>query len=173
VRLKFCGAAQTVTGSSFLVSVADRHILIDCGLYQGSKALQERNYGPFPFSPNEIDAVVLTHAHIDHSGLLPKLVQAGLPRPHLRHSEPTKDLCSRLCWPTAPHIQESEVERKNRKLARQDKPLLTPNLHRGGCPCDHGSSSRPSTTTAGSPFSLRTSVAVLRPIRAHARLLHW
>lgn len=124
MRLTFHGAAEIVTGSCFLLEVADKRILIDCGLFQGSKALNERNYGALPFDPRSIDAVLLTHAHIDHSGLLPKLVRHGFDGP-IYTSEPTRDLL-RIMLADSAHIQESEVSRLNRRRARRGQKLLEP-----------------------------------------------
>ena len=75
--LEFLGAAGTVTGSKFLLEAAGRRVLIDCGLYQGLKDLRQRNWQPLPVEPRSIDHVVLTHAHIDHSGYLPRLCRDG------------------------------------------------------------------------------------------------
>jgi metallo-beta-lactamase family protein len=75
--LEFLGATETVTGSRFLVSTAKARILVDCGLYQGHKVLRERNWNPIPTPPESIDSVLLTHAHVDHSGFLPRLVNEG------------------------------------------------------------------------------------------------
>ena len=91
LTVRFCGAARTVTGSCFLFDTGSGRLLVDCGLFQGPKTLKALNYGAFPFRPADIDAVLLTHAHIDHSGLLPKLVLGGIPRSDqgdARHDRP-------------------------------------------------------------------------------------
>ncbi|MCW8970636.1 MAG: MBL fold metallo-hydrolase, partial [Rhodospirillales bacterium] len=91
VRLKFHGAARTVTGSCYLVEHPGGRFLVDCGLFQGNKTIRELNYGGFPFDPNVIDFVILTHAHIDHSGLVPKLSRHGFTGPVFT-TEGTADL---------------------------------------------------------------------------------
>ena len=91
LTVRFCGAARTVTGSCFLFDTGSGRLLVDCGLFQGPKTLKALNYGAFPFRPADIDAVLLTHAHIDHSGLLPKLVLGRIPRSDqgdARHNRP-------------------------------------------------------------------------------------
>ena len=77
VTVQFCGAAHTVTGSCFYFQSKAGNLLVDCGLFQGPKTVKALNYSAFPFRPADIDAVLLTHAHIDHSGLLPKLIREG------------------------------------------------------------------------------------------------
>ena len=124
VSIGFHGAARTVTGSCLLVAAGDTRVLIDCGMFQGSKALKQLNYGPFPFEPSAIDAVLLTHAHIDHSGLVPKLMRDGFTGPVFA-THGTRDLSSALL-PDAGHIQEFEVEILNRRNRRRGVPEVVP-----------------------------------------------
>ena len=124
VSLMFCGAAGTVTGSCFLLSIGEKRILVDCGMFQGSKTEKQLNYEPFPFDPKSIDCVLLTHAHIDHSGLLPKLTKAGFDGP-IFATPATADLCS-VMLPDSAHIQEYEVEHLNRRNRQRGRPEVMP-----------------------------------------------
>lgn len=122
--ITFHGAAGTVTGSCFLVEHAGVRFLVDCGLFQGTKTVRELNYRPFPFDPRDLDFVVLTHAHIDHTGLVPKLVRHGFHR-RIHATEATIDLLG-FMLPDSADIQESEVEQLNRRNRRRGRPEVEP-----------------------------------------------
>ena len=124
--LTFYGATGTVTGSKSLLDIDGLRILVDCGLFQGFKTLRERNWAPLPFDPASLDAVLLTHAHIDHSGCLPLLTRHGF-RGTIWTSAASADLCDILLQDTA-HLQEEEARYRNRhKATRHDpaEPLYT------------------------------------------------
>ena len=123
-KLTFCGAAGTVTGSCSLLDTGKQKFLIDCGLFQGNKTTQELNYQDFPFDPTEIDFLILTHAHIDHSGLIPKLVKNGF-EGKIIATEATRDLLQ-FMLPDSAYIQESGVKRHNRNLRRRGMPAVDP-----------------------------------------------
>lgn len=124
MRVQFWGAAGTVTGSMHLLEVNGHKILLDCGLYQGRrKAAFERNRG-LPFEASEIDAVVLSHAHIDHSGNLPSLVRAGF-RGSIYSTSATRDLCAYMLVDSA-HLQENDVRYVNKRRRKQGKKPFEP-----------------------------------------------
>lgn len=121
-QIQFLGAAQTVTGSKFLVEHGGRRVLVECGLFQGKKEYRERNWNPLPVPPSSVDAVLLTHAHLDHSGYLPKLVKGGFRGP-IYGTAATKDLLG-LILPDSGHLQEEEAEYANKKGFSKHKPAL-------------------------------------------------
>lgn len=124
MRLTFCGAARTVTGSQHLVEVNGQRILLDCGLFQGSRAqTYERNLH-FPFEPSEIDLLVLSHAHIDHSGNIPNLVKQGF-RGDIITTFATRDLCASMLMDSA-HIHESDAQFVNKRRAKRGEPPVDP-----------------------------------------------
>lgn len=120
--IQFLGAAGTVTGSMHLVTTNGRRVLLDCGLFQGLKELRERNWRDFPFDPKTLDAVVISHAHIDHTGSLPLLVQRGYRGP-IHCTKATVDLLGVLL-PDAAHLQEEDAERANRHGYSKHTPAL-------------------------------------------------
>lgn len=122
LTLTSLGAAGTVTGSKHLLEAAGRRILVDCGMFQGLKVLRERNWAPLAIPPESIDAVVLTHAHLDHSGYLPKLVRDGFRGP-VYCSSATADLCDILLKDSA-RIAENDAEYANRRGHTKHKPAL-------------------------------------------------
>jgi metallo-beta-lactamase family protein len=122
LSLTFLGAAGTVTGSKHLLEVEGRRILVDCGLFQGLKELRLRNWEPLPVDPASIDAVILTHAHLDHCGYLPRLVAGGY-RGRIFCTPATKELCS-LVLPDAARLQEEDAREANRRGYTKHSPAL-------------------------------------------------
>jgi metallo-beta-lactamase family protein len=125
-KITFLGAAGTVTGSKYLLEAGSKRLLVDCGLFQGSKELQQRNWNPLTVDPATIDWVLLTHAHIDHTGYLPRLVAAGYRGPVYADAA-THELCN-LLLPDSAHLQEEDAQfaaRKGYSSHKQPLPLYT------------------------------------------------
>ncbi len=124
MKITFLGATKMVTGSNFLVEGAGKKFLVDCGMYQGSARDEMENSEPFAYNVHDIDFVLLTHAHIDHSGRIPKLYTEGYRGPVIT-TKASRDLCS-IMLPDSGHIQEQEIEWRNRKRVREGKKPLPP-----------------------------------------------
>ncbi len=124
MKITFLGATKTVTGSNFLVEGAGKRFLVDCGLFQGKATEELENSEPFEFDINSIDFMLLTHAHIDHSGRVPKLYKDGF-RKNVIATKATCDLCS-IMLPDSGHIQEMEIEWTNKKRKRKGEEPLEP-----------------------------------------------
>lgn len=124
MQIQFCGAAKGVTGSCHLITTANHKVLLDCGLFQGNKAQEALNYEPFPFNPEEIEYVILSHAHIDHCGRLPLLVKKGFTG-KIYCTDATADLLDVMLKDSG-YIQEKEAEWKNRKAERSGRGRVEP-----------------------------------------------
>jgi metallo-beta-lactamase family protein len=122
--IEVCGAAREVTGSCYVVQVDNTRFLVDCGMHQGGEKEEALNFAPFSFDPGELDFMFLTHAHIDHSGLIPKLVAEGFKGP-VYATSPTCDLAEIMLLDSA-YIQESEAEWRNRKGSRAGRRTMQP-----------------------------------------------
>lgn len=123
VTIQFCGAAQTVTGSKHLLTWEGKKVLIDCGMFQGLQEIRNRNKEPWPFDPAELDAVVITHAHMDHIGMLPKLVKDGYKGP-IYATKATIGL-AKVSLPDSGRLQEEEAAYLNRKGRGPAEPMYT------------------------------------------------
>jgi metallo-beta-lactamase family protein len=122
VRIQFLGAAGTVTGSKYLLEQGSKRIFVDCGLFQGYKHLRQRNWAPFPVDPASIDAVIITHAHLDHTGYLPLLVKHGFSGP-IYATAATAALAG-ILLPDSGHIQEEDAEYANKKGFSKHDPAM-------------------------------------------------
>ena len=121
-KITFLGAARTVTGSKYLIEAEGKRLLVDCGLFEGSKALKQRNWDRIPVDVASIDWVLLTHAHIDHTGYLPRLVRSGFRGP-IYANVATRELCE-LLLPDSAHLQEEDAQFAARKAYSSHKPPL-------------------------------------------------
>lgn len=124
IDIQICGAARIVTGSCYWLQTPNANFLVDCGMYQGTKSVKQLNYDDFPFVAREIDFVLITHAHIDHSGLIPKLYKAGFSGP-VYMTEGTRDLLS-FMLPDSGYIHEMEVRFINQRYGRRGKKQISP-----------------------------------------------
>ena len=120
--ISFWGGVGTVTGSKYLVETERARVLVDCGMFQGLKELRERNWQEPPFDPRSLDAVLITHAHIDHTGYLPRLVRQGFHGP-IYCSRGTADLL-KILLPDAGRLQEEDADYKNRHNLTKHVPAL-------------------------------------------------
>src|SRR5574341_917731 len=127
MNIKFIGAARTVTGSCYHIQTQEAGILVDCGAFQGTRDNEKRNVEPFPFKSSDVQYLLLTHAHLDHSGLIPKLVRDGF-RGKILATKATVDLCGVVLLDSA-HIHERDAEWENKRRIRSGKfpvkPLYT------------------------------------------------
>src|SRR5277367_495160 len=121
-KITFLGAAGTVTGSKYLLEAEGKRLLVDCGLFEGTKDLKQRNWDRLPIDPATIDWVLLTHAHIDHTGYLPRLVHSGFRGP-IYSNAPTRELCG-LLLPDSAHLQEEDARYAGKKGYSSHKPPL-------------------------------------------------
>ena len=117
MKVQFLGAAQTVTGSCYMIEACGKRFCIDCGMHQGNKAIEERNRNPRPYAPGNIDFILVTHAHIDHSGLLPLMVREGFSKP-IYCTKATSELLEIMLQDSA-HIQEMEAQWEAKKYSRR------------------------------------------------------
>ncbi len=124
MKIQFIGGVRSVTGSSYLITTDTAKVLVDCGMFQGMNDGEKRNLRPFPFKPSEIDALLLTHSHIDHSGLIPKLVKDGF-KGKIFTTRATADLCGILLLDSA-HIHERDAEWETRKRMRKGRKAVAP-----------------------------------------------
>jgi len=120
--IQFLGATGTVTGSKYLIEHGSRRILVDCGLFQGYKSLRLKNWAPFPCDPASVECVILTHAHVDHTGYLPLLAKNGFSGP-VYCADATRDLCG-ILLPDSGHLQEEEANYANRRGFSKHQPAL-------------------------------------------------
>ena len=124
MKIQFIGGVRSVTGSSYLITTDTAKVLVDCGMFQGMNDGEKRNLRPFPFKPSEISVVLLTHAHIDHSGLIPKLVKDGF-KGKIFTTRASVDLCGILLLDSA-HIHERDAEWETRKRMRKGRKAVAP-----------------------------------------------
>ncbi|NLV67103.1 MAG: MBL fold metallo-hydrolase, partial [Spirochaetes bacterium] len=124
MKIEFVGGARTVTGSSYIIKDEDFTIMVDCGMFQGRQELQQRNQLHLIYAPSKIDCMLLTHAHIDHSGLIPKLVKGGF-FGNIYTTKATVDLCN-IMLPDSAHIQELDAKQINKRNKKRGRPEVEP-----------------------------------------------